>query len=180
MGSFTLIFTRSVNTLELAMSLSRVDCRINRVNTSFTQLIKLCYKYTPHLWSIHGDSIHSKHSWKIAIMRRRSPWHLIVLVRLSEAWDWALCDSSILRLSLTWMANLVGVALNLSVQDPFSQHSKVWSSRASVWQSSNPVPGWCFCDSKLCQYTAVLPLFNEWLDVLPPDLAKSRSREIAC
>ena len=93
-ASLTLIFTRSVGTLQSTRPLGRVGSKFNWPSEDQCQRShsKWVFVFIPHLKSKYSQLIVSKLSRKSAICPRRSPWRLIVLVRslrsarLDTAW----------------------------------------------------------------------------------------------
>ena len=124
-ASLTLIFTRSVGTLQPTRPLGRVGSKFNWPSEDQCQRShsKWVFVFIPHFVS--------KLYRKSAICPRRSPWRLIVLVRSlrsarsvnwSRAWP-----------TLTWLDKLVGVSVSSSVRNTNFPHTlKPWNSRANV------------------------------------------------
>ena len=82
-ASLTLIFTRSVGTLQPTRPLGRVGSKFNWPSEEQYQRShsKWVFVFIPHLECKYSHLILSKLSLKSAICPRRSPWLRIVLVR---------------------------------------------------------------------------------------------------
>ena len=83
MAPLTLIFTRSVGTLQPTRPLGRVGSKFNWPSEDQCQRShsKWVFVFIPHLKSKYSQLIVSKLSRNSAICPRRSSWRLIVLVR---------------------------------------------------------------------------------------------------
>ena len=105
-ASLTLIFTRSVGTLQPTRPLGRVGSKFNWPSEDQCQRnhSKWVFVFIPHLKSKYNQLIISKLSRKSAICPRRSPWRLIVLVRSLRS---ARLDTAWLVKSVTYF-NLIG------------------------------------------------------------------------
>ena len=139
-ASLTLIFTRSVGTLQPMRLLSWVGSKFNWPSEDQCQRSHSIWVFVfiPHLKSKYSQLIVSKLFRKTSICPRWSPWRLIVLVRSLSPRDWTLCDCSSVWPTLTWLAKLVGVSVSSSVQNTNFRHTlKPWNSWASVVSSDH-------------------------------------------
>ena len=133
--SLTLIFTRSVGTLQPTKALGRVGSNFKWPSEDQCQRShsKWVFVFSPHLEIKYSQLIVSKLSRKAAICPRRAPWWLIFWCALSGPRDCTLRDWSRAWPALTWLAKLVGVSVSSSVRNTNFPHTlKSWNSRASV------------------------------------------------
>ena len=105
-ASLTLIFTRSVGTLQPTRPLGRVGSKFNWPSEDQCQRShsRLVFVFIPHLKSRYSLLIVSKLPRKSAICPQRSTWRLIVLVRSLRS---ARLDTAWLIKSMTYF-NLIG------------------------------------------------------------------------
>ena len=135
MCHLTLIFTRSVGTLQPTRPLGRVSSKFNWPSEDQCQRShsKWVFVFILHLKSKYSLLIVSKLSRTSAICPRRSPWRMIVLVRSLRS---ARLDTAWLVKSVTYfdlIAKLVGVFVSSSVRNKNFPHTlKPWNSRASM------------------------------------------------
>ena len=138
--SLTLIFTRSVGTLQPMRPLGRVGSKFNWPSEDQCQRShsKWVFVFIPYLKTKYNQLIVSKLSQKSTIC----PWQSALDDRhdgplfwcaLSGPRDWTLRDWSRAWPTLIWLAKMVGVSVSSSIRNTNFPHTlKPWNSRASV------------------------------------------------
>ena len=115
MASLTLIFMRSVGTLQPTRPLGWVGSKFNWQTDDQCQRTpsKCVFVFIPHLKSKYSHSFLSKLSRKLAIFPQRLLRLCIVWCALSGPRNWTLRDWSRAWPTLTWLAKLVVVAIRV-------------------------------------------------------------------
>ena len=142
-ASLTLIFSRSVGTLQSTRPLGRVGSKFNWPSEDQCQRShsKWVFVFIPHFECKCSHLILSKLSRMSAICPRQSPWLCIVLVRSLrsvrlDTGDWLRAWPT-----LTWLVELVGVFVSSSVRNTHFPHTlKPWNSRANVGNNYLSMP----------------------------------------
>ena len=137
-ASLTLIFTRSVGTLQPTRPNGLVGSKFNWPSEDQCQRShsKWVFVFIPYLKSKYNQLMVSKLSRKSAICPRRSPWRLIVLVRSLRS---ARLDTAWLVKSVTYF-NLIGW-IGWCVREfqrskyKFSSHPKTPGTHGVVWDN---------------------------------------------
>ena len=134
-ASLTLIFTRSVGTLQPTRPLGRVGSKFNWPSEDQCQRShsKWVFVFIPHSKTKYSELIVSncvESRWSILYDRHDGSLFWCVL---SGPRDWTLRDWSRAWPNLTWLAKLMGVSVSSSVRNTNFPHTlKPWNSRL-VW-----------------------------------------------